>query len=83
MARFEEAQQLFSKNNITAQYRNYPDVNFKNSLQLYYGTNLERLKAVKKTYDPNNVLQHEQSIWGTINEVDLSTIFNLGSFFFD
>jgi FAD/FMN-containing dehydrogenase len=62
MARFEEVQQLFSENNITAQYRNYPDVNFKNSLQLYYGTNLERLRAVKKTYDPNNVLQHEQSI---------------------
>ena len=62
MARFQEVQQLFSENNITAQYRNYPDVNFKNSLQLYYGTNLERLKAVKKTYDPNNVLQHEQSI---------------------
>jgi len=62
MARFQEVQQLFSENNITAQYRNYPDVNFKNSLQLYYGTNLERLRAVKKTYDPNNVLQHEQSI---------------------
>ncbi len=62
MTRFQEVQQQFTENNITAQYRNYPDVNFKNSLQLYYGTNLERLKAVKKMYDPNNVIQHEQSI---------------------
>lgn len=62
MARFQEVQQLFSEKNITAQYRNYTDVYFKNSFQLYYGTNLERLKAVKKTYDPNNVIQHMQSI---------------------
>ncbi len=62
MTRFQEVQQQFTENNITAQYRNYPDINFKNSLQLYYGANLERLKAVKKMYDPNNVIQHEQSI---------------------
>jgi UDP-N-acetylenolpyruvoylglucosamine reductase len=62
MTRFQEVQQQFTENNITAQYRNYPDINFKNSLQLYYGANLERLKAVKKMYDPNNIIQHEQSI---------------------
>jgi UDP-N-acetylenolpyruvoylglucosamine reductase len=61
MTRFEEVQQLFHQNNITAQYRNYPDVNFKNSLQQYYGNSLDRLKAVKKLYDPNNVIRHEQS----------------------
>jgi hypothetical protein len=62
MAKFEEIQQQFYQNNITAQYRNYPDVNFKNSLQQYFGSSLERLKAIKKMYDPNNVIRHEQSI---------------------
>lgn len=62
MQKFEQIQQQFYKNNITAQYRNYPDVNFKNSLQQYYGSSLERLKAVKKLYDPNNVIRHEQSL---------------------
>ncbi len=62
MARFEEVQQQFYKNSITTQYRNYPDVNFKDSLQQYYGNSLERLKAVKKIYDPNNVIRHEQSL---------------------
>jgi UDP-N-acetylenolpyruvoylglucosamine reductase len=62
IARFEEVQQQFYQNNITAQYRNYPDVNFKNSLQQYYGNSLERLKAIKNLYDPNNVIRHEQSL---------------------
>ena len=62
MNKFEEIQQVFAKNNITAQYRNYPDVNFKNSLQQYYADSLDRLKAIKKLYDPNNVVRHEQSL---------------------
>ncbi|MBL0146039.1 MAG: FAD-binding oxidoreductase [Chitinophagaceae bacterium] len=62
MEKFEEIQQLFSSNNISVQYRNYPDINFKNSLQLYYGNNLPKLQAIKKLYDPNNVIRHEQSI---------------------
>jgi hypothetical protein len=59
---FEEVQQLFYSNNIFVQYRNYPDVNFKAPLQQYYGSNLERLKAIKKLYDPIGVIKHEHSL---------------------
>lgn len=62
MTRFEEIQQQFYNNNITAQYRNYPDVNFKNSIQQYYAGSLDKLKQIKKLYDPNNVIRHQQSL---------------------
>lgn len=60
--RFEEVQQLIAKTGVKAQYRNYPDIQFKNYLELYYGTSLPRLKAMKAKYDANNLFQHEQSI---------------------
>jgi FAD binding domain/Berberine and berberine like len=62
LERFEQVQQLFQTNNITAQYRNYPDINFKDSSFAYYGNNIERLKLVKQKFDPNNFIRHEQSI---------------------
>jgi UDP-N-acetylenolpyruvoylglucosamine reductase len=60
--RFEAVQKIFTDNGITAQYRNYPDINFKNWPSLYYGSNYARLQAVKRKYDPSNLIRHEQSV---------------------
>ena len=62
MKRFEEVQQLVSKQGIVPQYANYPDINFSNYETRYYGKNLERLRAVKMRYDPGNWIRYEQSI---------------------
>ena len=59
---FELVQKMFSNHGITAQYRNYPDINFTNWELMYYGSNYKRLQEVKKKYDPNNVIAHPQSI---------------------
>ncbi len=62
LQKFEEVQQVFTGNGIKVQYRNYPDINFTNWPELYYGSNYKRLQAVKKQYDPNNLFRYEQSI---------------------
>lgn len=62
LERFEQVQQIFSSNGIRAQYRNYPDINFTNWQELYYGTNYKRLQAIKDKYDPDNLFRYEQSI---------------------
>ena len=60
--KFQEVQNIFSANGIHTQYRNYPDVNFKNWDALYYGNNYKRLQQIKNKYDPANLIRHEQSI---------------------
>ncbi len=60
--KFQVVQDIFSANGITSQYRNYPDVNFRNWDKLYYGNNYARLQKIKSKYDPGNVIRHEQSI---------------------
>jgi FAD/FMN-containing dehydrogenase len=62
MASFQEVQEVFNSNGITAQYRNYPDINFKNFDILYYGQSHTRLQAVKRKYDPANLIRHDQSV---------------------
>lgn len=62
LEKFEAIQQVFDAHGIKAQYRNYPDANFKNPLELYYGKNLGRLKELKSFYDPENNIRHPQSI---------------------
>lgn len=59
---FEQIQQLFRDNGITAHYRNYPDINFENWETAYYGNNYSKLKEVKKRYDPKDMFRYEQSI---------------------
>ena len=59
---FEEVQQIFYANGVKQQYRNYPDVNFKNWENAYYGENYARLQKVKSKYDPHNVFRYDQSI---------------------
>ena len=59
---FELIQQLFAKAGVTAQYRNYPDINLKNTDQLYYGKNLFRLRAVRQKYDAGQVFGGQQTL---------------------
>ncbi|MFM6923931.1 MAG: FAD-dependent oxidoreductase [Ferruginibacter sp.] len=60
--KFQLVQTIFSENGIKAQYRNYPDINFINWEEKYYGSNYSRLQQVKRKYDPDNLLRNEQSI---------------------
>ena len=45
-----------------AHYRNYPDITLTDHSEAYYGPALERLRTLKKRYDPENVIRHAQSI---------------------
>jgi FAD/FMN-containing dehydrogenase len=60
--KFQQVQQLFTSNGIVAQYRNYPDINFTNPGEMYYGENYKRLQQLKNKYDPDNLFRYEQSI---------------------
>ena len=62
LKKFQEVQEVFNTNGITAQYRNYPDINFTKWDSLYYGSNYTRLQQVKNKYDPRNLFRYEQSI---------------------
>ncbi len=62
LKKFNEVQTIFELNGIIAQYRNYPDINFKNPLEGYYGKNLARLKAIKSKYDSTNVFSSPQGL---------------------
>ncbi|MEP6627576.1 MAG: BBE domain-containing protein, partial [Ginsengibacter sp.] len=59
---FEEVQQIFYSHGIKSQYRNYPDLNFKEWESAYYGKNYARLQKVKNKYDPQNRFSFQQSI---------------------
>ena len=43
-------------------YVGNPDRSLKDYLKAYYGDNVQKLRCVKKKYDPENVFQFEQSI---------------------
>jgi len=59
---FQKVQEVFISNGIKAQYRNYPDINFKDWKEYYYSKNYVRLQQVKKKYDAGNLFRYEQSI---------------------
>ncbi len=59
---FQLIQQKFYDAGVRSQYRNYPDINFIDWAQQYYGKNLARLLAVKKKYDPANILNGMQTL---------------------
>jgi FAD/FMN-containing dehydrogenase len=59
---FSDIQKLIKDNGITAQYRNYPDINFPDWQHSYYGKNYEKLQEIKSKYDPENLFFYEQSI---------------------
>jgi hypothetical protein len=62
MTSFQRIQEVFEAHGIKAQYRNYPDINFKNWGTKYYGGNYARLQGLKKKYDPEDNIRHEQSV---------------------
>ena len=62
LERFQQVQMMFIDNGIKTQYRNYPDINFKNWEEMYFGSSYSRLQQLKKKYDPNNIIRYEQSI---------------------
>jgi hypothetical protein len=45
-----------------AAYVNYCDLDLQNFADAYWGANLPRLSAVKKSYDPENLFHHAQSV---------------------
>ncbi len=59
---FENIQKIIRENNVTAQYRNYPDINFPHANESYFEGNLEKLKKLKQKYDPQNVFDYPQVI---------------------
>jgi len=59
---FEAIQKDFADGGINNHYRNYPDINFKNWQQSYYGKNLDKLQTAKRKYDSNNLFAGTQTL---------------------
>ncbi len=60
--KFEEIQELFHSAGIKAQYRNYPDINFPDWENAYYGKNYAKLQQIKSQLDPEDLFHYEQSV---------------------
>ena len=59
---FEEIQKMIKENGITAHYRNYPDINFTDWQNAYYGKNYKKLQEIKSQFDPENLFDYPQGI---------------------
>ncbi len=59
---FTKVQDLFYANGNRAQYRNYPSIGFPDWEKSYYGDNYSKLQEIKKKYDSDNTIRHDQSI---------------------
>lgn len=57
-----DAQTLLRENGITAHYVNYPDINIVDHNAAYYRQSYARLRALKKTLDPDNRLAYRQGL---------------------
>lgn len=63
LSAFAEIQDILFDNGIRKQYRNYPNLAFKDWETAYYGAeNYLRLQKVKRTYDPNDVFSNGQTV---------------------
>ncbi len=59
-----EVLKITADHGITRQYVNYCSLQFDNWETAYYGTGYPRLQAIKRKYDPDNSIQHPQSVKG-------------------
>ena len=59
---FDEIQDILYENGIRKQYRNYPNLGFKDWEKAYFGDGYKRLLEIKRKYDPENLFEHEQSV---------------------
>ncbi|MBI3561250.1 MAG: FAD-binding oxidoreductase [Gammaproteobacteria bacterium] len=63
VAAVRRTQALLQENGVRAHYVNYPDGEFSDWAQAYYGVeNYPRLQRLKKQLDPTNLFQYPQSI---------------------
>ena len=63
LSAFKTVQGILSEHGISAQYRNYPNLDFPNWETAYYGeVNYKKLQKIKSKYDPLNTIQHKQSV---------------------
>lgn len=59
---FDQIQDVLYSHGIDKQYRNYPNLKFKNWEKAYFGEHYPKLQALKKVYDPTDLFTHEQTI---------------------
>ena len=57
-----EIQGVLTTGGIKAHYRNYPDAELSDWETAYYGKNYPRLQALKRQFDPHNLIRHPQSV---------------------
>ncbi|WP_028489881.1 FAD-binding oxidoreductase [Thiothrix lacustris] len=57
-----EIQGMLTTGGIKAHYRNYPDAELPDWETAYYGKNHPRLQALKRQFDPHNLIRHPQSV---------------------
>lgn len=59
----QKVQKIFADAGVTAHYRNYPDMGFKDWEKSYYGEEgLDLIRSMKQKYDPSNTIRHPQSV---------------------
>lgn len=59
VTRFHEEMRSYLNGQV---YQNMPDSTLPNAVESYYGSNLHRLKEIKRKYDPENLFSYAQSI---------------------
>ena len=59
---FQKVQDVLYDAGVRTQYRNYPHAKFKDWEYAYFGENYPRLQKTKRKYDPDDRIQHPQSI---------------------
>jgi len=59
---FNKVQSILNNHGIDKQYRNYPNIDFPNWDRAYFGKNYTKLQSLKQKYDPNDFINHDQSV---------------------
>jgi FAD/FMN-containing dehydrogenase len=57
-----ETMEVIDRHSNGRRYQNYPERGLQDPMDAYFGENLERLRDVKKAYDPESFFRFEQSI---------------------